>query len=132
MDSPYPEQYLEALRLFNDEDFFECHDVLEEIWADTQGGEKKFYQGLIQLSISLFHFGNDNFGGARKLYESSRKYLEAYRPTCMGIDVDRLLDDHQRCFTELLNCADPFNSPELALRDELVPKIILPEDAESQ
>lgn len=130
MSDPYPEQYLEGLRLFNDEEFFECHDVLEELWAETRGGERKFYQGLIQLSISLFHFGNDNYGGARKLYDTSRKYLDAYRPVCMGIDVDQLLTAHQLCFAELISCTDPFNTPGLALRDELIPKIPLPGDAE--
>ena len=49
--SDYPPQYVEAIELFNQEEFFECHDVLEELWAETQGGEKKFYQGLIQLAI---------------------------------------------------------------------------------
>lgn len=123
MSTSYPEKYLEGLRLFNEEEFFDCHDVLEELWADTQGDERKFYQGLIQLSISLFHFGNENFGGAKKLYDSSRKYLEPYRPQYMGIDVDQLLEDHRGCFAELLGCPDPFNAPDLAIRDELVPKI---------
>jgi len=124
-DTPFPELYFEGIRLFNEEDFFECHDVLEELWAETQGPERKFYQGLIQVSISLFHFGNDNFGGARKLYETSRKYLDVFRPQYMNLDIDQLLDQHQACFTELLECPDPFNTPALGLRDELVPKISL-------
>lgn len=127
--SDYPEQYLTALRLFNEEDFFECHDVLEELWAETMGAEKKFYQGLIQLSISLFHFGNENYGGAIKLYDSSRKYLEPYRPEFQGINIDLLLLEHELCFAELRASPNPFEShPEM--QDELVPKIPLPADAE--
>ena len=37
--------------------------------------EKKFYQGLIQAAVALFHFGNENLGGARKLYQASREKL---------------------------------------------------------
>ena len=66
----YPEQYREGLRLFNEEEFFDCHDALEELWSEATGPEKKFIQGLIQASIALFHFGNENFGGAKKLYRS--------------------------------------------------------------
>ena len=84
---PYPEQYLEGLRLFNEEDFFESHEVLEELWSDTHDERRKFYQGLIQVAVGLLHFGNGNLGGARKLYGSSRKYLEAYLPGYEGIDV---------------------------------------------
>ncbi|MFO1021197.1 MAG: DUF309 domain-containing protein [Planctomycetales bacterium] len=129
MIDDYPEQYLHAVQLFNEEDFFECHDVLEELWSETIGPEKKFYQGLIQVAICLFHFGNENLGGARKLYESCYKYLEPYQPTYMSIDVSRLLQDLQRCLHELLS-APPGEYPTgVHMQDELVPKIaFLPDD----
>jgi predicted metal-dependent hydrolase len=123
--SNYEEKYLAGLRLFNEEEFFDSHDVLEELWQETAGPEKKFYQGLIQLAISLFHFGNGNLGGAKKLYESSRKYLEAYRPNYLGLDVDKLLADHAACFAELLSSADAYPS-HIELRDDLIPKVEIP------
>ncbi|MBC7820973.1 MAG: DUF309 domain-containing protein, partial [Planctomycetaceae bacterium] len=61
MSDGYAPQYLEGLRLFNEEEFFEAHDVWEELWSESLGDEKKFLQGLIQASVSLFHFGNENF-----------------------------------------------------------------------
>ncbi|MBM4077791.1 MAG: DUF309 domain-containing protein, partial [Planctomycetes bacterium] len=67
----YPELYRTGLRLFNEEDFFECHEAIEELWAETLGEPKKFLQGLIQAAVALFHFGNENFGGAKKLYISA-------------------------------------------------------------
>ncbi|MEX0729130.1 MAG: DUF309 domain-containing protein [Planctomycetaceae bacterium] len=117
-----PEQYLKGLRLFNEEEFFECHDVLEELWAENQGAEKKFLQGLIQAAVALFHFGNENYGGARKLYESSTNYLTPYAPVCMGIDVEAFLRDMAVCFEELRN-AGPDYPTDITLDDELVPKI---------
>ena len=39
-----------------------------------------FYKGLIQAAVALHHFGNGNIRGARKVYRSSRGYLEPYRP----------------------------------------------------
>lgn len=120
----YPPKYLEGIRLFNEEDFFECHDVLEELWSEVLGEEKKFYQGLIQASVALFHFGNENFGGARKLYLSSRKLLEAYQPNYLGLDVTRFLTDFQHCFQELLDSGETYPT-DIELRDERVPKIEL-------
>lgn len=119
--SEYPDAYLEGLRLFNEEEFYECHDVLEELWADVEGGEKRYYQGLIQAAIALFHFGNENLGGARKLYTSSLKYLDEYGPAFMGIDLDRFRTDMATCFAELLEAGETY--PEgVELQDELVPK----------
>jgi len=103
MPETYPAQYLEGLRLFNEEDFFESHEILEELWAETQDDRKKFYQGLIQAAVALLHFGNGNLGGAKKVYLSSRKYLEAYLPEFEGLDVAKFLDEFQFCFQELLD-----------------------------
>lgn len=125
MSDEYPPQYIEGLRLFNEEDFFESHEVLEDLWSETQDERKKFYQGLIQVAVGLLHFGNGNFGGARKLYTTSRKYLEAYAPHYEGLDVAKLLTDMQFCFQELLDSQEAYPT-DIELRDERVPKIDIP------
>ena len=125
MADEYPAQYLQGLRLFNAEDFFESHEVLEDLWSETQDERKKFYQGLIQAAVALLHFGNGNLGGAKKVYLSSRKYLEAYRPEFEGLDVARFLDELQLCFQELLDDQERFPSG-IELQDDRVPKIPLP------
>jgi uncharacterized protein len=127
MPEQYPAHYLEGLRLFNDEDFFECHEVLEELWGETVGPSKKFYQGLIQAAVALFHFGNGNLGGAKKVYLSSRKYLDAYPATYEGLDLEKFLADMQHCFQELLDNSEACPTG-IELRDERVPKVALPVD----
>ena len=122
MTEEYPEQYREGLRLFNEEEFFDCHDALEELWSETTGPEKKFIQGLIQAAIALFHFGNENFGGAKKLYISARKNLDPYGPQFMGIELGEFLNDFQKCFQELLDNTEDYPTT-VAIQDELVPKI---------
>jgi predicted metal-dependent hydrolase len=116
------------LRLFNAEDFFESHEVLEELWSETQDERKRFYQGLIQAAVALLHFGNGNLGGAKKVYISSLKYLEPYQPAFEGLDVARFLQDFQFCFQELLDSQDHCPTG-IELRDERVPKIALPTQA---
>lgn len=93
---------LEGIRLFNEREFFECHDELEELWTETIGPERDFYQGLIHAAVSLFHFEGSNLGGARKMYGSACAYLSPYQPHYLGVDVTRLLTDMQRCFRDLL------------------------------
>ena len=122
MDQDYPEQYLEGIRLFNEEDFFECHDILEELWSDHHGGEKKFLQGLIQAAVALFHFGNENLGGARKLYDSAMKNLEPYGDECWGIDLARFRRDFTYCMQELLDAKDVYPTG-VEIQDDRVPKL---------
>jgi predicted metal-dependent hydrolase len=118
----YPQLYREGLRLFNEEDFFECHEVLEELWSECQGEQKRFMQGLIQASVALFHFGNENFGGAKKLYLSATQKLEPMGQVYMGIALGQFLNDFRTCFQELLDNTETYPTT-VALRDELVPKI---------
>jgi predicted metal-dependent hydrolase len=125
MSEDYPEQYLEGLRLFNAEDFFESHEVLEDLWTETHDESRKFYQGLIQAAVALLHFGNGNLGGAKKVYLTSRKYLEPYCPRFSGLDVTRFLDDMAYCFQELVDDQQQYPSG-IELRDERIPKIPIP------
>jgi hypothetical protein len=118
----FPEQYRRGLRLFNEEDFFECHEIIEELWSETLGEPKKFLQGLIQAAVALFHFGNENFGGAKKLYLSARDKLTPFGDEYMGIALGRFLNDFRLCFEELLANTEGYPTT-VVLHDELVPKI---------
>lgn len=123
----FPSEYVEGVRLFNEREFFACHDVLEELWTDTLGPERSFYQGLIHAAVSLFHFEEGNLGGARKMYDSTRRYLEPYLPHYMGLDLERFLRDYRTCFQPLLDAGasypgdvilDPDSLPQLLWKGE--------------
>ena len=103
-DLEYPAEYLEGIRLFNEREFFACHDVLEELWTDTLGPERTFYQGLIHAAVSLFHFEEGNLGGARKMYDSTNRYLSPFAPAFMGLDLAGFLRDYQICFQAAVGC----------------------------
>ena len=122
MSDDYPEKYLEGIRLFNEEEFFECHDVLEELWSEVVGEEKKFLQGLIQAAVALFHFGNENLGGARKLCNASIEKLEPYGAHYMGLNLEKFLTDFRACFAELLAVSSGYPAG-LCIKDELVPRM---------
>ncbi|MEO2034432.1 MAG: DUF309 domain-containing protein [Planctomycetaceae bacterium] len=92
----------DGIRLFNEREFFECHDVFEDFWSELVGPEKTFFHGLIHAAVCLFHFEGGNLGGARKMYGSCVAYLQTFEPEFCGVDVTRLLTDLEFCFEELL------------------------------
>lgn len=91
----------EGIRLFNEREFFACHDVLEDFWGEQICPEKPFFQGLIQAAVALFHFEEGNLGGARRMSISARGYMSSFQPELGGIDVSRLLNDMDHCFHDL-------------------------------
>ena len=123
MAEVYEPLYLQGIEYFNRCDFFEAHEVWEEVWQEYQGPSRKFYQGLIQVAVCLHHFGNGNTRGARKLYHSSRNYLEPYQPTHMGLDVSKLLSEMERCCAGILSSTEDYPSVELI--PDLIPEIHL-------
>jgi len=125
-DAPYPPLYLEGIAHFNECDFYESHEVWEALWADYQGPSRKFYQGLIQAAVALHHFGNGNIRGARKLYYSTRDYLEPYRPAHMGLDLDKFLQEFEQCFAAVT--ASVLEFPQIDIDPDLIPEIHLNPD----
>lgn len=85
----YPGQYLQYIDKFNAGEYYECHDLLEEIWMEDKSD--KFLQGMLQLAVGLYHREYGNIKGARWMFGNARKYLLRYEPTHWGLDVGEVL-----------------------------------------
>jgi predicted metal-dependent hydrolase len=121
----YDPRYLAGVLLFNGQDFFEAHEVWEDLWASSHGVERRFYQGLIQAAVGLCHFGNGNLAGALKLFRSSRDYLAGCGSPLLGLDTADFLRRMEACHRPLLETATPDRNtrpdPQLIPRIELTP-----------
>lgn len=72
---------------FREERFFEANEILEELWRESEGKEKMFYQGLIQLAVAYHHAQNKNWKGACYEYSLSKEKLKKYLPEYFGVNV---------------------------------------------
>jgi len=86
----YDPRYLSGIVLFNRGEYFDAHEIWEELWKDCPSADRRFYQSLIQAAVALYHGGNGNKPGAARLSDSGKKYMDPYRPRCRGLDVDDL------------------------------------------
>ena len=62
--------FKKGLSEYSKGDYFEAHEAWEDLWSDYNFPDRKFIQGLIQLSVSFVHLGNNNLIGAK--YMSKR------------------------------------------------------------
>src|SRR5438309_10994919 len=67
--------YERGIRLFNAREFYDAHEVWEDVWRESEGLEKKFLQGLIQAAVAFHHHSTGNVAGACSLMERARKNL---------------------------------------------------------
>src|SRR5207245_3609845 len=84
----YDPRYLSGIELFNRGEYFDAHEIWEELWHDCAAADRRFYQSLIQAAVALYHGGNGNTPGATRLSDSGKKYMDPYRPRYRGLDVD--------------------------------------------
>ena len=99
--SPLPAldpRLVEGIALFNQRQFYSSHDTLEQLWLQTEGRPREFYQGLIQAAVACYHWSKGNLPGALSLYQSSRDHLARYRPAFLGVDVDGFLARYTELF----------------------------------
>lgn len=94
-DSPTPNhptpttRFLVGVGHFNRGEYFEAHEVWEDVWRDCPAADRRFYQGLIQAAVAVYHFQRNNHAGAARLFQSGKRYMEVYRPVHSGLDIDR-------------------------------------------
>jgi hypothetical protein len=76
-----------GIDLFNNREFFACHEVLEAAWTPERGPRRVFLQSLIHLAVGCYHCQRGNqLGAGRQLRKGLRK-LAGYLPLCEGIDT---------------------------------------------
>lgn len=84
------EKFQRGIDHFNAREFFEAHEVWEEIWLVEAEPQKTFLQGLIQIAAAFHHYCRGNAAGAESLLASGIVKLARYAPDRAGIDLVRL------------------------------------------
>lgn len=130
------EQFLQAVDQFNQEEFYACHDTLEQLWMESVEPKKQFYQGILQISVACYHLNNLNWHGAVILLGEGIRRLGDYQPIYQQIQVTDLisqsyllLETLQKTGAESIgDLVKSFKTNSLSQRDKLeicrLPKII--------
>ena len=84
------ELFFAGLLAYEEKDFFEAHEMWEELWSEYYLDDKTFIQGLIQLAVSFVHLGNGNLKGAKSLLKKSTDKFSSYSGLHRGINIDKL------------------------------------------
>lgn len=92
---------IDAVQQFNAGKYFACHETLEELWLAEKGGLRRFYQGLLQVGVGLYHLQRGNERGALILLARGRGMLASFSPAYLGLDVEALVRDAEMVETFL-------------------------------
>jgi hypothetical protein len=81
----------EGIRLFNDRQFFQCHEALEPFYQESAAENKPFLEGLIQLAAAfrLYCDFGEIKGTVRMIHQALIRF-ENYQPAFLQIHVKDL------------------------------------------
>ena len=93
--------YHRGIRHFNAREFYDAHEVWEDVWRESHGLEKRFLQGLIQAAVAFHHHSTGNLVGAYSLMERAHKNLAACPADFGRIALSPFLESLQQWRTSL-------------------------------
>jgi sugar phosphate isomerase/epimerase/predicted metal-dependent hydrolase len=96
-----PAGLLEGIRLFNEGDYYECHEAIEHEWHAEPRPIRRLYQGILQIAVGLLHARRGNHTGALLLLSDGIDKTVAFAPICLGIDTGRLAAESQLALERL-------------------------------
>lgn len=79
--------YVRGIEFFNSGEFYDAHEVLEDVWREEQGPHKLFLQGLIQVAVALHHHSTGNVVGCRSLLKRASRNLTSYPENYFGLNL---------------------------------------------
>jgi len=89
LDTP---EYLEAIALWHQGQFWEVHEALEPLWRRLSGPERELTHGVILLAAALHKARSSQSGGWRNFHKALG-HLKNLPATYQGIRVSALIEE---------------------------------------
>lgn len=89
----YDPRYIDGIEAFNRGDYYDAHEIWEELWHDCDEFDRAFYQSLIQAAVAIYHSSRSNHIGAKRLFAKGQAKAIQYRPHHLGLDIDTFWND---------------------------------------
>lgn len=82
MHQAFHENYIEFFTYFNgNADYFECHEVFEELWKEVASNNKKHVLvGFILVATGMYHWRRGNIAGAKRSMMKGIQLVKSAEP----------------------------------------------------
>ncbi len=97
----------EGISYFNNERFWECHEILEGVWKNCDGDEKFLVQGLILVAAGLVHYQKDEDEICISIFNRALTKLENASGQYHDIDIDKI----KKTVSEMISSKDISSFP---------------------
>lgn len=82
-----------GIALINRGAYYQAHEVLEFAWRADRSEVRRLYQGLVQVSVMLYHLERNNIKGAHKLLLMAMVNIAPFSGYSSRLKIPQLLRD---------------------------------------
>ena len=83
-DEPLSDLARAGIELFNQGEYFEQHELLEQAWLAEPRPIREMYQGILQVGVAFLQLERQNWPGAIKLLRRACRACATCRPSARG------------------------------------------------
>jgi predicted metal-dependent hydrolase/CheY-like chemotaxis protein len=87
---PLSELAVKGLEEFNNGNYYEAHEYLEDAWNEDQSSGSQLYRAILQVAVAYLHIEQGNYRGAMKMFLRVRQWIDPLPPFCRGVNVEEL------------------------------------------
>jgi predicted metal-dependent hydrolase len=113
--------YRAFFRCWNEQRYYEAHDVLEHLWLKTDSSDVNFFKGLIQAAGAFVHLQKQfehpshakhsrRLAPAVRLFQLAEKNLSSFAPRHHALDVTALCQ-RLRAYADQIIASDYKTNP---------------------
>lgn len=82
-----------GIALINRGAYYQAHEVLEFAWRADGSEIRRLYQGLVQVSVMLYHLERNNMKGVHKLLLMAMANIAPFSGYSSRLNIPQLLRD---------------------------------------
>lgn len=91
MSEDASELFEKGIHLFNEREFFDCHEVLEDAWNLQSEPEKQLTQGILQIAVGFYHFLRGNKVGTIKLFKRGIPRVKPFEEQACSVELSEFI-----------------------------------------
>ena len=119
--------FIDYCAYFNgNNDYFECHEVLEEYWKEIAPKEKRHpLVGYVQLATGMYHWRRANFSGAGRMMSKAISNFEQNQGSAFFELIDKeQLFAKMNSHLQKITAGEPFSRFTLPIENEQLQQLV--------
>jgi uncharacterized protein len=86
-NAPLSELARHGIQEFNQGEYFEQHELLEQAWLAEPRAIREMYQGILQVGVAFLQIERNNWPGAVKMFRRGLPRLRTLPAICQGVHI---------------------------------------------